>query len=57
MINNHKCYLTLEARALVEELKTIGIDEDLAITMVEQSGPEEAVFDLEQDPEPLVICG
>ena len=39
-----KCYLSLEARAIVEDLKDVGMDEDLAISIVEHAAPDDEVF-------------
>lgn len=47
--SNIECYLTLEAQAYVKELVALGLDKDLAISIVEQHGTESELFDTIED--------
>jgi Holliday junction resolvasome RuvABC DNA-binding subunit len=41
-----KCYLTPQAQEAIEALVNLGLDEDLAIAVLEKFCEEEEVFDL-----------
>lgn len=43
------CYLTPEARLQLEVLKAQGVDEDLALTLLEQLVPESQLFDIDAE--------
>lgn len=43
------CYLTLEANKAIAELMSIGLDEDLALSVLERIWPESAIYELESE--------
>jgi hypothetical protein len=43
---NILCYLTPEANKALIELKNVGLDEDLALNVLEKIWPESAIYEL-----------
>jgi hypothetical protein len=50
------CYLTPEARNALNSLKDKGVDEDLALTLLETLLPESDVYHIEDDANGPATC-
>lgn len=46
------CYLTAEASAAMRVMKTAGLDEDLALSVLEQLWREDEIYDIPLTTEP-----
>jgi hypothetical protein len=42
-----ECYFTPEAARAIDELQAVGLDRDLAVSVLETLWTEEAIYDLE----------
>lgn len=47
MNSKHLCYLTAKANAALEEMRAAGLDEDVAVALLEQLLPEQEIYELE----------